>query len=126
MGGPFWGKKDAAAWSIPKGQIEGDDSPLDTALREFTEETGLPVPAVEWRSLGDFRQKSSKIVTIFTAEVDLDLSGFRSNEFDLEWPPRSGRMQKYPELDRLAWLSADDAREKLVVGQVAALDALLH
>jgi predicted NUDIX family NTP pyrophosphohydrolase len=124
MGGPFWAKKDAAAWSIPKGLIEGGDSPLDTALREFREETGLVPPSVDYALLGDFRQKSGKVVTVFSAESDLDLGGFSSNEFELEWPPRTGRLQRFPELDRLEWLTLDAASQKLVAGQRPVLDLL--
>lgn len=124
MGGPFWAKKDAAAWSIPKGEYTDDEQPLVAALREFAEEIGSPAPALDYLLLGEFRQASGKIVTAFTAEGDFDVGEVHSNTFEAEWPPRSGRIQLFPEIDRAGWFSLDDARVKLVKGQLPMLDAL--
>ena len=125
MGGPFWGRKDAASWSIPKGIFEDGELPLAAAIREFTEEIGVAPPAVEYELLGEYVQRSKKLVTVFVAEADFAVDEVVSNTFELEWPPRSGRMQDFPEIDRAAWVSIEDARVKLVAGQVAALDALV-
>lgn len=124
MGGPFWAKKDAAAWSIPKGETLPGESDLDAALREFAEETGSPAPAVGYHRLGEFRQSSGKVVVVFAAEADFAAESLSSNTFPLEWPPRSGRIEHFPELDRADWFSLAAAPEKVVKGQVAALDAL--
>ena len=126
MGGPFWARKDAGAWSIPKGEHGPDDDPLAAARREFEEELGSPVPATELVPLGSVRQSGGKVLTVWAGEGDLDAAAARSNTFSLEWPPRSGRMQEFPELDRAEWLPVDVAREKLVRGQVAYLDRLLE
>jgi predicted NUDIX family NTP pyrophosphohydrolase len=125
MGGPFWARKDAGAWSIPKGEHGPDDDPLAAARREFEEEMGSPVPTAELVPLGTVRQSGGKVLTVWAGEGDLDAASTRSNTFPLEWPPRSGRVQEFPEIDRAAWLSLDEAREKLVRGQVAYLDRLL-
>ncbi len=124
MGGPFWRGKDAAAWTIPKGTYT-DEAPLEAALREFAEEIGTPAPDVAYRALGRFRYTSGKVVTVFAGEAEFDPGRVRSNTFELEWPPRSGRMQAVPELDDARWFAIDDARERLVRGQRPALDALL-
>jgi predicted NUDIX family NTP pyrophosphohydrolase len=124
MGGPFWAKKDAGAWSIPKGEYLDGEVPFDVALREFEEELGSPVPATEFVPMGEIRQ-SGKVLTIWAAEGDFDAATSVSNTFQLEWPPRSGRMQEFPEIDRSAWLPVDDARTALVKGQVPLLDRLL-
>jgi predicted NUDIX family NTP pyrophosphohydrolase len=126
MGGPFWARKDAGAWSIPKGEHGPDDDPLAAARREFEEELGSPVPATDLVPLGSVRQSGGKVLTVWAGEGDLDAAAARSNTFSLEWPPRSGRMQEFPELDRAEWLPVDTAREKLVRGQVAYLDRLLE
>ena len=123
MGGPFWRGKDASAWSIPKGTYT-DEEPLAAALREFEEEIGRPAPEVEYRDLGAFRYSSGKRVWVFAGESDFDAADIRSNSFELEWPPRSGRRQSFPELDAAGWFTLDDARERLVKGQRPALDAL--
>jgi predicted NUDIX family NTP pyrophosphohydrolase len=126
MGGPFWARKDAGAWSVPKGEYTPDEEPLDAARREFAEEMGSAAPPGEVVSLGSVKQSGGKIVTAFAVEGDFDLDGFRSNTFELEWPRGSGRMQEFPEVDRAEWVTVDVAREKLVKGQVPVLDALLE
>jgi predicted NUDIX family NTP pyrophosphohydrolase len=124
MGGPFWARKDAAAWSIPKGEFEEPEAPLDAARREFAEEVGVAAPELAYAHLGDFRQSSGKIVIAFAAESSLEVETVRSNTFALEWPPHSGRIEKFPEIDDARWVPIDDARIKLVKGQLGLLDAL--
>jgi predicted NUDIX family NTP pyrophosphohydrolase len=124
MGGPFWAKKDDGGWSIPKGEHGPDEDPLAVARREFTEELGFPVPAEDPAPLGALRVTSGKVLAVWAAEGDLDVTVTRSNTFELEWPPRSGRMQQFPEIDRAAWFGLDEARSKLVPGQVPFLDRL--
>jgi len=124
MGGPFWAKKDAGAWSIPKGEYGPGEDPFAVALREFEEELGTPVPAADFVPLGELRTTSSKLLTVWAADGDLDASAAVSNTFELEWPPRSGRRQQFPEIDRAEWCSLDDARTRLVKGQVGFLDRL--
>ena len=124
MGGPFWRGKDAAAWSIPKGTFTEEEEPLAAARREFAEEIGRPAPEVDYRELGAFRYSSGKLVWVFAGESDFDPSDVRSNTFEIEWPPRSGRKQTFPELDAAGWFTLDAARERLVKCQRAALDAL--
>lgn len=126
MGGPYWAAKDAGAWSIPKGEFDAaDEDALDAARREFTEELGVDPPAGPFAELGTFAYSSGKKVTVFVADgARFEASGFRFGEFELEWPPRSGRMQQYPEVDRAEWTSMDAARERLVKGQRPAIRAL--
>jgi predicted NUDIX family NTP pyrophosphohydrolase len=124
MGGPFWEKKDDGAWSIPKGEHGPDDDPLAVARREFEEELGSPVSAEELLPLGALRVTSAKVLAVWAAEGDLDATATRSNTFELEWPPRSGRVQEFPEIDRAAWFGLGEARAKLVKGQVPFLDRL--
>ena len=126
MGGPFWARKDDGAWSIPKGEHGPDEEPLDVARREFEEELGSPVPATHFLPLGQLRTSSGKLLTVWAAEGDLDAATAHSNTFSLEWPPRSGRIQEFPEIDRAAWLTVGEARTKLVRGQVPLLDRLLE
>lgn len=126
MGGPFWARRDAGAWSIPKGEHGDDEDPLAAALREFAEELGLPPPDGPTRALGEFRQSGGKRVTVFAREGDLDVTVIRPGEFTMEWPPRSGRTARFPEVDRAEWVSPARAREALVAGQVPAVDALLR
>ncbi len=121
MGGPFWARKDEHAWSIPKGEHGPEEDALVAARREFTEETGAPAPEVVV-PLGVVR--GAKTLTVWAAEGDLDADAVLSNTFSLEWPPRSGRVQDFPEIDRAAWLDLDTARRKLVRGQLAFLDRL--
>lgn len=126
MGGPYWAAKDDAAWSIPKGEFaEGDETALDAARREFGEELGVPAPDVPYAELGTFAYSSGKRVTVFVADVpgfDPPTDGF--GEFELEWPPRSGRTSSFPEVDRAEWTPLDVARDRLVKGQRPAIDAL--
>ena len=124
MGGPFWASKDDGAWSIPKGLYDSTEEPLVAALREFAEEIGVTAPAVDYVLLGEFRLSSSKSLTAFAAESDFEVESVSSNEFELEWPPRSGRMQLFPEIDDARWFPVADARAKLTKGQVPLLDAL--
>jgi predicted NUDIX family NTP pyrophosphohydrolase len=124
MGGPFWAEKDDRAWSIPKGEYEGGEDPLAAAQREFEEEMGSPAPGGEIIGLGEQRQPSGKIIVSYAVEGDFDLSGFRSNAFAMEWPPGSGQLQEFPEMDRAEWMTAERAARKLVKGQLPILDAL--
>ena len=126
MGGPFWAHKDEAAWSIPKGEHGPDEDPLAVALREFEEEMGSPVPAADFVPLGQVRASGGKVLTAWAAEGDLDATATTSNTFPLEWPPRSGRVQEFPEIDRAAWVTVGEARTKLVAGQRPLLDRLLE
>ncbi len=125
MGGPFWATKDEAAWSIPKGELDDGEDPAAAAAREFTEELGLPAPDGEWRPLGDVRS-GSKVITVWAVEGDLDVDAVVPGLFTLEWPPRSGRQQQFPEIDRAQWLELDTARVKLVKGQRPFLDRLVE
>ena len=124
MGGPFWARRQEHAWSIPKGEHGPEEEPLAAALREFAEETSLPVPPGELIELGTVRQ-SGKEVAAWAVEGDLDAAVAVSNSFTLEWPPRSKRMREFPELDRFAWVELATARELLVKAQTAFLDRLL-
>ena len=124
MGGPFWARKDDGAWSIPKGEYDEGEATESVARREFEEELGSPVPAADLTPLGEVRA-SGKVLTVWAAEGDLDAQACTSNTFELEWPPRSGRVQEFPEIDRAAWVPVDVARTKLVKGQVPFLDRLL-
>lgn len=124
MGGPFWAKKQAGAWSIPKGLIDNDEDPLAAALREFEEEVGTPPPDVQYRHLRDVRYTSGKLVTVFAAETDFRVDTLRSGTFELEWPRGSGRMHTVPEIDIVAWVGLEDARTRLVRGQVPLVDAI--
>ena len=125
-GGPFWAKKDAGVWSIPKGEYEDDEDPLACALREFEEETGTQLGSDDVVELGSVRQKSGKQVTAWAVAGDLDPDTVRSNTFSMEWPPRSGRKAEFPEVDRADWFGLDVAREKLVTAQAELLDRLLQ
>jgi predicted NUDIX family NTP pyrophosphohydrolase len=126
MGGPFWAKKDAAAWSLPKGELEPDEEPEAAARREFTEELGLPAPDGEYRPLGEVKQSGGKVVTAWAVEGDLDPAAVVPGTFEMEWPPRSGRQQEFPELDRVEWFGLAAAREKLLKGQLPLLDRLVE
>jgi len=124
MGGPFWRRKDEGAWSIIKGEYDERESPFAAARREFEEETGMPAPDGEAVPLGEVVQASGKRVCAWAIESDLDAASVRSNEFTLEWPPGSGQLQQFPEIDRAAWFDLVTAESKLVRGQAPLLDAL--
>jgi len=122
FGGPLWAKRDAGAWAIPKGLVEEGEDPAACARREFEEELGT-APAGELAPLGRIRQKGGKWVEAFALEGELDPERIVSNRFTIEWPPRSGRMRAYPEVDRAAWFSLAEAREKILPSQRPILDA---
>jgi predicted NUDIX family NTP pyrophosphohydrolase len=123
-GGPFWAKKDAGAWSIPKGEfVEGEEA-LAAAKREFREELGVPVPEGEARDLGSAKQSSGKVVYVWAYAGDVDVKMIHSNTFKMEWPPKSGQEQEFPEVDRARWCTLEAARTKLVKGQVVFLERL--
>jgi predicted NUDIX family NTP pyrophosphohydrolase len=123
-GGPFWARKDAGAWSIPKGELDEGEDPRACARREFAEETGTQLPDGALEDLGSVRQKGGKEVRAFAAAGDLDPATLASNTFELEWPPRSGRLQEFPEIDRAEWFGLDQARAKVNPAQVAFIDRL--
>ena len=123
MGGPFWARKDEGAWSIPKGEHPASEDPRDAARREFAEELGSPAPDGELRELGTVRS-GSKVVAAFALAGDLDADRIVSNTFTIEWPPRSGRTQAFPEVDRAAWFDLDAARRKIVKSQRPFLDRI--
>lgn len=123
-GGPFWARKDLGAWSIPKGEYEEGEDPRACAVREFAEETGVRLPDGALDELGAVRLRSGKTIVAYAVEGDLDAAAVRSNTFELEWPPRSGRRQAFPEVDRAGWFALDAAREKLNPAQAAFVDRL--
>jgi predicted NUDIX family NTP pyrophosphohydrolase len=122
-GGPLWTRKDEGAWSIPKGEIEPGENPLRAAQREFEEELGSPVSG-DFIPLTQIRQASGKLVHAWAVEADFDPATLQSGTFSMEWPPRSGRQQHFPEVDRAEWFTLDDARRKINKAQVALLDQL--
>ncbi|MEA2233621.1 MAG: hypothetical protein QOD83_3437 [Solirubrobacteraceae bacterium] len=124
MGGPFWARKDAGAWSIPKGEYDPGEDPLEAAQREFAEELGTPAPSGEMIDLGEIKQRGGKRVRAWAVRAYMDVSNITSNTFEMQWPPGSGRMQRFPEVDRADWFDLSSARNKLVQGQVAFLEAL--
>jgi predicted NUDIX family NTP pyrophosphohydrolase len=125
-GGPFWANKDQGAWSIPKGEYaEGEDA-LIAAKREFAEELGSAPPARPFLDLGAIKQPSRKVITAFAVEGDFDPATLVSNHFELEWPPKSGRKQSFPEIDSAQWFLAAEAREKIQPGQAEFIDRLLE
>ena len=122
-GGPFWRNRDVGAWSIPKGEVTAGEEPLAAARRELAEETGFAA-APPWLHLKPVRQLGGKTVLAWAAAGDFDAAAIASNTFDMEWPPRSGRMQSFPEVDRAAWFSLTEARQKILAGQVPLLEQL--
>jgi predicted NUDIX family NTP pyrophosphohydrolase len=127
-GGPFWAKKDAGAWSIPKGQIESEEEPQACAIRELEEELGAapPLDLDQLIELGSIRQRAGKVVEAWAAEAEFDPATLASNTFSMEWPPKSGGMQDFPEVDRAEWFDLETAREKILPAQGEFLDRLLE
>jgi predicted NUDIX family NTP pyrophosphohydrolase len=126
MGGPKWAKKTVGSWSVPKGEYGPDEDPFEAACREFAEELGHPVPAgAQFLDLGSVTQASGKVVTVWAVEGDLDPATCVSNTFEVEWPPRSGVVRSYPEIDRVAWMTPDDARAVLIQAQAELVDRLV-
>jgi predicted NUDIX family NTP pyrophosphohydrolase len=123
-GGPFWARKDDGAWSIPKGEYTHGEDPWLVAQREFDEELGMPAPDGPRIELGTIKQPSGKVLTVYAVAGTLDITDARSNTFELEWPKGSGRMQTFPEIDRVGWFAIDEARRKLLKGHVPFLDRL--
>ncbi len=124
MGGPFWARKDAGGWSVPKGEHGPDETPTDAARREFTEELGLPVPPGALVELGEIRQRSGKVVSVWALEADLDPAAVTPGTFEMEWPKGSGVIREFPEIDRVGWFTFAEAKEKLVAGQRPFLERL--
>lgn len=124
-GGPFWAKKDDGAWSIPKGEYEPEDDPHAAALREFEEELGTAPPEEKDIELGEVKQSSGKRLVVWAHTGDFDVSKLVSNTFELEWPPKSGKLTRYPEVDRAEWFPVAKARQKLLKGQIEFLDRLI-
>jgi predicted NUDIX family NTP pyrophosphohydrolase len=124
-GGPFWAKKDLGAWSLPKGEFEEGEAPLAAAIREFTEETGFPI-AGDFHQLTPIRQRSGKTIHAWAVEGDCDPEALRSNTFSMEWPPKSGRHQEFPEVDRAAWFDLAEARRRILPAQADFLDQLVR
>ena len=124
-GGPYFKNKDEGAWSIPKGEYGDDEDPLAAAKREFSEEIGL-TPSGEFVALGEVRQPGGKIVSVWAVEGDFDARNLRSNTFSIPWPPNSGKLQEFPEIDRAEWFSLEIARRKILKGQADVLDRLIQ
>lgn len=124
-GGPLWARKDYASWTLPKGQFTDDELPLDAAKREFEEEMGSK-PEGEFRSLGTLKQPSGKVIHAWAVESDFDVTTVKSNLFTMEWPPRSGTISEFPEVDRAGWFTIDEARIKILKGQQPFLDRLIE
>ena len=122
-GGPYWAKKNFGAWSLPKGEFTEGEDPLSAAKREFTEETGFTVDG-DFRRLEPLKQPGGKVVHAWAIETDCDPGQIKSNSFSLEWPPKSGRIQSFPEVDRAAWFDIPEARTRVLVGQLGFIDQL--
>lgn len=122
-GGPYWKKKDLGAWSLPKGALAEGEDPLDAAKREFSEETGCAIDG-DFRALAPLKQPSGKVIHAWAIEGECDPAELQSNAFSIEWPPRSGRMQEFPEVDRAAWFSIAEARRRILPGQAGFIDQL--
>ncbi len=123
-GGPFWERKDLGSWSLPKGEYQAGEDPFAVALREFEEETGFKLAPGEYVLLGEIKQPSGKIITAWALEHDLDATAVKSNLFELEWPPKSGKQEQFPEVDRARWFGLPVAQQKILKGQAGFLAAL--
>ncbi len=123
-GGPFFTKKDSGAWSIPKGEFLEDENSLDAAKREFKEEIGVDVPDTDFIELSPIEQKNNKTVHAWAFQGDIDTSTIKSNTFELEWPPKSGKLRSFPEIDKGEWFTVTNAKEKINIRQVPLLDEL--
>lgn len=123
-GGPFWTRRDLGAWSIPKGEYEPDEDAFEAARREFQEELSSPPPDGQAVDLGEIKQKGGKLVCAWAIEGDLDPTDIKSNTFTAEWPPRSGRMRSFPEVDRAEWFTIEQAQQKINPAQAELLDRL--
>lgn len=124
-GGPFWAKKDLGAWSVPKGEYEEDENPLNAAKREFKEELGIDISG-DFIELSPVKQKSGKVVQAWAIEKSLDIGDFRSNTFSVEWPQRSGKFKEFPEVDKAQWFSPEEARQKINAAQAGLVDELMQ
>ena len=122
-GGPFWAKKDLGAWSIPKGEFEANENPLDAAKREVEEETGIKVQG-EFIELTPAKQKSGKVIYAWAQQKDINPEQIKSNNFEIEWPPKSGKKKSFPEIDKAAWFEVEDAKKKINAGQVPLITEL--
>jgi predicted NUDIX family NTP pyrophosphohydrolase len=122
-GGPYWARKDAGAWMVPKGALEAGEKPLEAALREFAEEVG-PVPPGDPVPLRTVRQNGGKLVEVFALRGEFDPATLVSAEFEMEWPPKSGKMRRYPELDRVEWMGMEEARARILASQQPLIEAL--
>ncbi len=125
MGSPWWAKKDIGAWTIPKGVVEAGEQPIETAKREFSEELGLEPPQGEFIELGNIEQHNNKIVTAWAIEANPDISHIKSNSVEIEWPPKSGQTQEFPEIDRAAWFDLAEADQRVVSGQAELFKRLV-
>jgi predicted NUDIX family NTP pyrophosphohydrolase len=124
-GGPFWAKRDLGSWSVPKGEVDGDEDLLEAAKREFREETGARIEG-EFIELTPLRQPSGKVVRVWAVEGEIDAASITSNTFSIEWPPKSGESREFPEVDRAAWFTLAEARDKMLPGQRPLLDQLMQ
>jgi len=123
-GGPFWKNKDAGAWSIPKGEFTDEEEPLAAAKREFEEETGLSISG-KFLPLTPAKQKSGKLIYAWAVEKDIDISSIKSNLFEMEWPPKSGKKQHFPEIDKAGWFTVNEAKEKIIISQFSFIEELI-
>ncbi len=124
-GGPFWQKKDIGSWSVPKGEYEKGEDPLEAAKREFEEETGV-APRGDFISLEEVKQSSGKVIAVWALEGNCSAEQVRSNTFQMEWPPRSGKLQEFPEVDRAGWFSLEEARDRISKGQVSFIEKFIN
>ena len=122
-GGPFWAKKDLGAWSIPKGEFEPEENPLAAAKRELEEETGIKAEG-DFMELTPVKQKSGKLIYAWALQMDVDVADVKSNSFEIEWPPKSGKLKSFPEIDKAAWFNMDEARKKMIEAQTPLIGEL--